>query len=160
MKSLSAYPFPKKFRWGAATAAAQIEGAAREDGKSESVWDRFSEQPGKVVNGDTPAVACEHYHRYHEDVRLMSALGLQTYRLSVAWTRVVPGGTGPVNEAGLDFYDRLIDSLLAADIQPFVTLYHWDLPQVLEDAGGWRCARPPWRFASTPPPSCGGSATG
>ncbi len=138
MKHPSAYPFPKNFRWGAATASAQIEGAAHEDGKSESVWDRFSTQPGKVVNGDTPATACDHYHRYRDDVRLMSGLGLQTYRLSVAWPRVVPGGTGAVNTAGLDFYDRLVDTLLAAGIRPYVTLYHWDLPQVLEDAGGWR----------------------
>ena len=146
MKPASAYPFPKKFRWGAATASAQIEGAASEDGKGESVWDRFATVPGAVHNGDTPAVACDHYHRYPEDVRLMADLGLQTYRLSVAWPRVVPGGTGVVNEAGLDFYDRLIDALLAAGIKPYVTLYHWDLPQVLEDAGGWRVRATPRAF--------------
>lgn len=146
MKHVSAYPFPKKFRWGAATAAAQIEGAATEDGKSESVWDRFSTVPGKVAGNQTPASACDHYRRYREDVQVMSDLGLQTYRLSVAWPRVVPGGRGAVNEAGLDFYDRLIDALLAAGIKPFVTLYHWDLPQVLEDEGGWRVRATPQAF--------------
>ncbi len=146
MKSKSAYPFPKRFRWGAATAAAQIEGAAREDGKGESVWDRFSEVPGKVTNGDTPAVACDHYHRYPEDIRLMSELGLQTYRLSVAWPRVVPDGRGTINQQGLDFYDLLIDKLLEAGIKPFVTFYHWDLPQALEDEGGWRVRSTPEAF--------------
>ena len=110
------------------------------------MWDRFSEVPGKVVNGDTPKVACDHYHRYREDVQMISDLGLQTYRLSVAWPRIVPGGRGTVNEAGLDFYDRLIDTVLAANIKPFVTLYHWDLPQVLEDGGGWRARATPQAF--------------
>ena len=146
MKSRSAYPFPRKFRWGVATAAAQIEGAASEDGKGESVWDRFATAPGKVTNGDTPAVACDHYHRYGEDVRIIAGLGLQTYRLSLAWPRIIPDGRGPVNMAGLDFYDRLIDAVLAAGVKPYVTLYHWDLPQALEDGGGWRVRATPEAF--------------
>ncbi|MGH2347434.1 MAG: family 1 glycosylhydrolase, partial [Chloroflexota bacterium] len=129
---------PEDFLWGAATAAYQIEGATSEDGRSESVWDRFAATPDKVVNGDTGAVACDHYHRYGEDVDLMARMGLQAYRFSVAWPRIIPAGTGPINSAGLDFYDRLVDRLLAAGIRPFATLYHWDLPQVLQDRhGGW-----------------------
>jgi len=129
--------FPPGFTWGAATAAYQIEGAAREDGRSESIWDRFSHTPGRVANGDTGDVACDHYHRYREDVALMAGLGLDAYRFSIAWPRVIPDGTGTVNETGLDFYDRLVDELCARGIAPHLTLYHWDLPQVLEDAGGW-----------------------
>ncbi len=129
--------FPPEFVWGAATAAYQIEGAARDDGRGESIWDRFSHTPGRVRNGDTGDVACDHYHRYREDVELMADLGLRGYRLSVSWPRVLPEGIGRPNEAGLDFYDRLVDELLSHDIDPFVTLYHWDLPQALEDAGGW-----------------------
>lgn len=129
--------FPEGFVWGAATAAYQIEGAAREDGRGESIWDRFSHTTGRVRNGDTGDVACDHYHRYRDDVALLAGLGLKAYRFSVSWPRVLPAGTGAVNEAGLDFYDRLVDELLAHDIAPHVTLYHWDLPQVLEDAGGW-----------------------
>jgi beta-glucosidase len=129
--------FPADFVWGAATAAYQIEGAAEEDGRGESIWDRFSHTPGRVLNGDTGDVACDHYHRYRDDVSLMADLGLSAYRLSVSWPRVLPEGTGRPNEAGLDFYDRLVDELLACGIDPFVTLYHWDLPQALEDAGGW-----------------------
>ncbi len=129
--------FPTDFVWGAATAAYQVEGAVHEDGRSESIWDRFAHTPGTTFHGDTGDVACDHYHRYREDVALLAELGLGAYRFSVAWPRVIPGGTGPVNEAGLDFYDRLVDELLAKGIAPFVTLYHWDLPQVLEDAGGW-----------------------
>jgi beta-glucosidase len=129
--------FPPKFVWGAATAAYQIEGAARDDGRGESIWDRFSHAPGRVRNGDTGDVACDHYHRYRDDVELMADLGLRGYRLSVSWPRVLPEGIGRPNEAGLDFYDRLVDELLSNDIDPFVTLYHWDLPQALEDAGGW-----------------------
>ena len=146
MKTKPAYRFPKKFVWGAATSAPQIEGASTADGKGESIWDRFAATPGKVRNGETPAVACDHYHRYRDDVKLMAQLGLRAYRLSVAWPRVMPGGRGAVNEAGLDFYDRLIDTLLEHGIAPFVTLYHWDLPQVLEDAGGWRVRATPEAF--------------
>ena len=129
--------FPAGFIWGAATASYQIEGAAREDGRGESIWDRFSHTPGNVLNGDTGDVACDHYHRWPEDIGLMRELGLAAYRFSVAWPRVLPNGRGQVNEAGLDFYDRLVDGLLEAGIAPWATLYHWDLPQTLEDAGGW-----------------------
>jgi beta-glucosidase len=129
--------FPPGFVWGAATAAYQTEGAATEDGRGESIWDRFTTLPGRIANGDTGRVACDSYHRYAEDVRLMWDLGLNAYRFSVAWPRVLPEGRGTVNAAGLDFYDRLVDELLAAGIEPFVTLYHWDLPQALEDRGGW-----------------------
>jgi beta-glucosidase len=129
--------FPTDFIWGAATAAYQIEGAAHEDGRAESIWDRFCATPGKVRNGDSGAVACDFYHRYPEDVALMRSLGLDAFRFSIAWPRILPEGRGRVNQAGLDFYDRLVDELLANDIKPFPTLYHWDLPQVLEEAGGW-----------------------
>jgi beta-glucosidase len=129
--------FPPDFRWGAATSAYQIEGAVNEDGRGETMWDRFCEIPGKVRNGETGAVACDHYHRYREDVGLMRRLGLNAYRFSIAWSRVLPSGRGQVNAHGLDFYDRLVDELLEHDIQPFPTLYHWDLPQALEDEGGW-----------------------
>jgi beta-glucosidase len=129
--------FPSDFIWGAATASYQIEGAAFEDGRGESVWDRFSATPGKVRAGDTGAVACDFYHRYRDDVRLMRELGLDAFRFSIAWPRVLPTGRGEVNAKGLDFYDRLVDELLANDIEPFATLFHWDTPQALEDAGGW-----------------------
>jgi beta-glucosidase len=129
--------FPDDFIWGAATAAYQIEGAVDEDGRGESIWDRFCATPGKVRAGDTGTVACDFYHRYPEDIALMQELGLAAFRFSIAWPRVLPDGRGRVNEAGLDFYDRLVDDLLAAGIQPFPTLYHWDLPQALEDEGGW-----------------------
>lgn len=129
--------FPKDFLWGAATSSYQIEGAALEDGRGECIWTRFSHTPGKVLNGDTGDRACDHYHLYKDDVQLMQDLGLQTYRFSISWPRVMPTGYGEANEAGLDFYDRLIDELLAADIMPFATLYHWDLPQSLQDQGGW-----------------------
>ena len=131
-------PFPDDFLWGAATASYQIEGAVAEDGRSESVWDRFCRIPGRVLNGDTGDVACDHYHRWSDDIRIMEELGLSAYRFSVAWPRVVPQGRGPVNQAGLDFYDRLVDGLLEAGMEPFLTLFHWDLPQCLEDEGGWR----------------------
>ncbi len=130
--------FPDYFLWGAATASYQIEGAVAEDGRSESVWDRFCRIPGRVLNGDTGDVACDHYHRWRDDIRIMEDLGLSAYRFSVAWPRVVPQGRGPVNQAGLDFYDRLVDGLLETGIEPFLTLFHWDLPQCLEDEGGWR----------------------
>ena len=129
--------FPDGFLWGAATASYQIEGAHDEGGRSPSIWDTFSRTPGKVVNGDTGDVACDHYHRYAEDVALMGELGLDAYRFSVAWPRVIPTGTGPTNADGLDFYSRLVDTLLEYGIRPVVTLYHWDLPQVLDDRGGW-----------------------
>ena len=128
---------PDGFVLGAATASYQIEGAAGADGRGESIWDRFSHTPGRVRGGDTGDVACDHYHRYREDVALMAELGLDAYRFSVAWPRVLPDGTGEVNEAGLGFYDRLVDELVAKGIEPHVTLYHWDLPQTLEEAGGW-----------------------
>lgn len=137
-KKHKSFRFPKKFLWGAATGAPQIEGAWNEDGKGESIWDRFSRQPGKVKRRHTPSVACDHYHRYPEDVRLMASLGIGAYCFSVAWPRVLPAGRGTVNQPGLDFYDRLLDALLGAGIRPFLTMYHWDLPQALEDAGGWR----------------------
>jgi beta-glucosidase len=134
---LSDRRFPDGFVWGAATAAYQIEGAAAADGRGPSIWDRFAHTPGRVRNGDTGDVACDHYHRYREDVALMGDLGLDAYRFSVSWPRVLPDGTGRVNEAGLDFYDGLVDALLERGIAPHVTLYHWDLPQALEEAGGW-----------------------
>ncbi len=129
--------FPQDFLWGAATASYQIEGAWNEDGKGESIWDRFSHTPGKVFNGDTGDVACDHYHRWPEDIALMKSLGLHAYRFSIAWPRIFPAGRDAVNPAGLDFYNRLVDGLLEAGITPFVTLYHWDLPQALQDEGGW-----------------------
>ena len=129
--------FPQGFVWGAATAAYQIEGAARDDGRGPSIWDTFSRTPGKVFAGHTGDVACDHYHRYRDDVALMAELGLDAYRFSVAWPRIQPDGTGPVEPRGLDFYDRLVDELAAHGIRPLVTLYHWDLPQALEDVGGW-----------------------
>lgn len=129
--------FPEDFLWGAATAAYQIEGAWNEDSKGESIWDRFCHTPYRVLNGDTGDTACDHYHHWQEDVALMQSLGLKAYRLSVAWTRVLPKGRGQVNSKGLDFYERLVDRLLQAGIQPNVTLNHWDLPQAIQDAGGW-----------------------
>jgi beta-glucosidase len=128
---------PPDFLWGAATASYQIEGAVREGGRGESVWDRFCSTPGKVRNGDSGEIACDFYHRYRDDVALMRELGLDAFRFSIAWPRVLPGGRGPINEAGLDFYDRLVDELLAHEIEPFATLFHWDTPQALEDEGGW-----------------------
>lgn len=138
--------FPSGFLWGAATAAYQIEGAAAEDGRTPSVWDVFSRTPGKVRDGDTGDVATDHYHRYRDDVALMSELGLQAYRFSISWSRVQPTGRGPAVERGLDFYRRLVDELLSAGIQPVATLYHWDLPQELEDRGGWPMRETAERF--------------
>jgi beta-glucosidase len=129
--------FPKDFLWGVATAAYQIEGAWNEDGKGPSIWDTFTHTPGRIRNGDTGDVACDHYHRWPEDLALLRELGVGVYRFSISWPRVLPEGRGRVNPAGLDFYDRLVDGLLQIGVQPYVTLYHWDLPQALEDAGGW-----------------------
>ncbi|MEJ2325568.1 MAG: GH1 family beta-glucosidase [Chromatiaceae bacterium] len=129
--------FPEGFLWGAATSAYQIEGSPLADGAGPSIWHRFSRSPGKVANGDTGDVACDHYRRWADDVALMAALGLGAYRLSVAWGRVMPEGRGPVNPKGLAFYERLVDRLLSCGIVPMVTLYHWDLPAALDDRGGW-----------------------
>ena len=123
--------------WGAGTAAYQIEGATDLDGRGESIWDRFCATPGKVRNGESGAIACDFYHRYREDIALLRELGPTSFRLSVAWPRILPEGRGRVNQAGLDFYDRVIDELLENEIEPLVTLYHWDLPPALEDTGGW-----------------------
>ncbi len=131
--------FPQGFVWGAATAATQIEGAANEDGKGLSTWDVFAHLPGRTSNGDTPDIACDHYHRMREDVALMRELGLKAYRFGISWPRVMPDGTGRVNAAGLDFYDRLVDELLRAGIEPWPTLFHWDLPQALQERwNGWQ----------------------
>jgi beta-glucosidase len=129
--------FPNGFLWGTATAAYQIEGAHDADGKGPSIWDTFAHTPGKIERGDVGDVACDHYHRYRGDVALMADLGLTAYRFSIGWPRVLPTGTGPANAPGLDFYSRLVDALLERQITPFITLYHWDLPQALQDRGGW-----------------------
>ncbi len=130
--------FPNDFLWGAATSSYQIEGAWNTDGRGETVWDRFCHTvPSKVANRDSGDVACDHYHRYRDDVAMMRELGLHAYRFSVAWSRVLPAGIGPINAKGLDFYSRLVDELLASGIQPYLTLYHWDTPQALQDRGGW-----------------------
>src|SRR3989449_406885 len=126
--------FPPDFSWGTATASYQVEGAWDEDGKGESIWDRFSHEPGRIMNGDTGDVACDQYHRYGEDIALMKELELRGYRFSIAWPRIFPEGKGKVNQKGLDYYNRLVDELLANGIRPFPTLYHWDLPQALETA--------------------------
>jgi beta-glucosidase len=134
----SALALPASFKWGVSTAAYQIEGAAAEDGRGPSIWDLFSRQKDRIANGDTGDVACDHYHRYREDVALMRRLSAQVYRFSVAWPRVLPQGRGQANRLGLDFYDRLIDELLGNGIEPWLCLYHWDLPQALDDLGGWQ----------------------
>ncbi|GGS63901.1 beta-glucosidase [Planobispora rosea] len=139
--------FGPGFVWGVATSAYQIEGAVSEDGRSPSIWDTFCRVPGAVDGGDTGDVACDHYHRWPEDVELMRRLGVDAYRFSVAWPRVIPDGSGEVNPRGLAFYDRLVDALLEAGIRPFVTLYHWDLPQALQDRGGWPSRETALRFA-------------
>ena len=130
--------FPKGFFWGTATAAYQVEGAWNEDGKGPSIWDTYAHTPGKIANGDTGDVANDHYHRYREDVALMKEIGATAYRFSISWPRIFPEGTGQPNVTGLDFYSRLVDALVAAGIAPFATLYHWDLPQALQDKGGWQ----------------------
>jgi beta-glucosidase len=129
--------FPAGFVWGAATSAYQVEGAWREDGKGESIWDRFAHTPGRIIDGSTGDTACDQYHRYPEDAALLRELGLGAYRFSISWPRVVPAADGRVNRAGLDYYDRLVDELLRQGIAPYPTLYHWDLPQWVQDAGGW-----------------------
>jgi beta-glucosidase len=139
--------FPPGFVWGAATAAYQVEGAVRADGRGQSVWDTFSHTPGKIRHGDTGDIACDSYHRYREDVALLSSLGLGAYRFSVSWPRVQPGGRGPANQRGLDYYRALVDELAAHDIAATATLYHWDLPQELQDQGGWPARDTAARFA-------------
>ncbi|MBN1566058.1 MAG: beta-glucosidase [Anaerolineae bacterium] len=130
--------FPADFVWGAAAASYQIEGGWQADGKGLSVWDVFAHRPDTIYNGDTGDVACDHYHRYQDDVALMQEIGLQAYRFSLSWPRILPEGTGAINPAGLDFYDKLVDTLLAAHIQPYATLFHWDLPYALYLRGGWK----------------------
>jgi len=139
--------FPEGFMWGTATAAYQIEGAVAEDGRTPSIWDTFSHTSGKVTNGDTGDVACDHYHRYAEDLDLLKDLGVQAYRFSIAWPRIHPDVTGPANEKGLDFYKRLISGLHERGITPLPTMYHWDLPQSLEDVGGWTNRETAYRFS-------------
>lgn len=134
---MTPYRFPDGFTWGAATSAQQIEGGRHEDGRGESIWDRFAATSGKIEDGSNSDIACDHYHRWREDIDLMTDLGLDSYRFSIAWPRILPEGRGTPNPAGLDFYDALVDGLLEAGIQPFPTLYHWDLPQALQDEGGW-----------------------
>jgi beta-glucosidase len=136
MQATSTREFPKSFLWGSATASYQVEGAVNEDGRGPSIWDTFSHRPGRVVENATGDVADDHYHRYKEDIQLMKSLGVKSYRFSIAWPRVFPAGDGAPNPKGLDFYNRLVDELLANNIQPFATLYHWDLPQALQDRGG------------------------
>jgi len=143
----SGLEFPADFLLGSATASYQIEGATHEDGRGPSIWDTFSHTPGKITNGDTGDVADDHYHRLDEDLDLMKSLGLEAYRFSIAWPRIQPEGSGPANKAGLDFYGRLVDGLLARGIRPIATLYHWDLPQALEDKGGWTNRDTAYRFA-------------
>ena len=138
---------PEGFVFGTSTASYQIEGAVEEDGRGPSIWDTFCAEPGRILDASSGAVACDHYHRYREDVALMARLGVQGYRFSIAWPRIQPTGSGAVNAEGLAFYDRLVDDLLAHDIAPMATLYHWDLPQALEDAGGWMVRGTPERFA-------------
>ena len=128
---------PPGFRFGTSTASYQIEGAVTEDGRGPSIWDTFCAEEGRIEGGATGAVACDHYHRYVEDVALMRRLGAGGYRFSIAWPRIQPTGSGPANEKGLDFYDRLVDELLANGVEPMATLFHWDLPQALQDVGGW-----------------------
>ncbi|QIN83472.1 beta-glucosidase [Rubrobacter tropicus] len=139
--------FPEGFLWGTATASYQIEGAVHEDGRGTSIWDTFSHTPGKTYHGDTGDIACDHYHRLEQDLDLMADLGLRAYRFSVAWPRIQPDGVGAANQKGLDFYRRLVDGLRRRDIEPMLTLYHWDLPQALEDRGGWTSRETSERFA-------------
>ncbi|MFI7608249.1 GH1 family beta-glucosidase [Micromonospora sp. NPDC049366] len=144
---MSMLTFPPDFGWGAATSAYQIEGAAKEDGRGESVWDVFSRTPGRTRNGDTGEVAADHYHRYRDDLDLMRDLGLRSYRFSISWPRIQPDGTGTPNQRGLDFYRRLVDGLHERGIAPMATLFHWDLPQALQEHGGWETRDTAYRFA-------------
>jgi beta-glucosidase len=139
--------FPPEFAWGVATAAYQIEGATTEDGRGISIWDTFSHEPGRVADGHTGDTACDHYHHWAQDVDLMAGLGIDAYRFSISWPRIQPDGGAAINQKGLDFYDRLTDALVAKGISPAVTLYHWDLPQALEDKGGWLNRDTAYRFA-------------
>ncbi|GAA5184485.1 GH1 family beta-glucosidase [Rugosimonospora acidiphila] len=138
--------FPQGFKWGVSTAAYQIEGAVDEGGRGRSIWDTFSHESGRITNGDTGDVACDHYHRYREDVELLSGLGVDAYRFSIAWPRIQPDGKGPANAEGVAFYDRLVDALLERGIDPVATLFHWDLPQALQDEGGWFSRETAYRF--------------
>ncbi|HEY9379273.1 MAG TPA: family 1 glycosylhydrolase, partial [Jiangellaceae bacterium] len=138
---------PSDFAWGTSTAAYQIEGAVGEDGRGRSIWDTFSHTPGRTRDGDAGDVAADHYHRWREDVDIMRELGLNAYRFSIGWPRIQPAGSGPLEPRGVAFYDRLVDALLAAGISPVATLYHWDLPQPLDDAGGWPARDTAARFA-------------
>ena len=144
---MTSLTFPKGFVWGAATSAYQIEGAWNEDGKGPSIWDVFSHKPGKVANNENGDVAVDHYHRYKDDIKLMADLGLKTYRFSIAWTRILPEGTGKVNPKGLGFYDRLVDELLKQGIEPYACLFHYDLPQALQEKGGWPNRETAYAFA-------------
>ncbi|MBK8418847.1 GH1 family beta-glucosidase [Candidatus Villigracilis saccharophilus] len=144
---MAIYKFPHNFLWGAASASYQVEGAWNEDGKGESIWDCFSHTPGKIEDHLTGDVACDHYHRFEEDIALMRQLGLKAYRFSIGWARVLPKGRGLINPKGLDFYDRLVDTLCAANIEPFLTLYHWDLPQALQEEGGWENRNTAYAFS-------------
>jgi len=144
---MARFQFPAGFQWGTATASYQIEGAWQEDGKGESIWDRFAHTPGKIRNGHTGDVACDSYHRFAEDIALVRAMNQTSYRFSIAWPRIQPTGAGSANPKGLDYYRRLVDGLLDAGIRPFPTLYHWDLPQALEDRGGWPERDTAGRFA-------------
>ena len=129
--------FPADFRWGVSTSSFQIEGAGREDGKGESIWDRFCSEPGRIRDGSNGLVACDHYHLFPQDLDMAKSLGVNAYRFSIAWPRILPEGRGAVNEAGLAFYDRLVDGMLERGLDPWCTLYHWDLPQALQEQGGW-----------------------
>jgi beta-glucosidase len=146
-KASEPFIFPKGFFWGASTAAYQIEGGWKEDGKGESIWDRFAHSPGKIKNGDTGDIACDSYHRWHDDISLLRAMNLNSYRFSISWPRVQPSGSGALNPAGLDYYSRVVDAMLESKIRPLVTLYHWDLPQTLDDAKGWLNRDTAERFA-------------
>jgi beta-glucosidase len=144
---MASYLFPEDFLWGAATASYQIEGSVEADGKGESIWDRFAHTPGQIWNNETGDIACDHYRRYKEDIKIMADLGLNTYRFSISWPRLFPGGKGALNEKGLDFYRHLIEELHKYKIKPAVTLYHWDLPQALQDRGGWNNRDTAYYFA-------------
>ena len=146
MRGAALSRFPDGFLWGAATSAYQVEGAVDADGRGPSIWDTYSHRPGTIDGGDSGDVACDHYRRWREDVDLIAGLGLNAYRFSVAWPRIHPTGRGPANPRGLDHYSRLVDALLERGIEPVLTLYHWDLPQALEDEGGWRARDTVERF--------------